>query len=47
MSEYTEVFGIMDEVCGIKRTKDGAFIPLDEGNVDYQEYLKWLEENPK
>ena len=24
--------------------EDGAFIPLDSSNTDYQEYLKWLEE---
>lgn len=26
------------------RNVDGAFIPFDPGNSDYQEYLKWLEE---
>lgn len=26
----------------IKRTNDGAFIPMNEENTDYQEYLKWL-----
>lgn len=25
------------------RTADGAFIPCDPANTDYQEYLKWLE----
>ena len=29
---------------GIIRTTDGACIPFDLGNTDYQEYLKWLEE---
>jgi hypothetical protein len=24
--------------------EDGAFVPLDPANTDYQEYLKWLEE---
>lgn len=26
---------------------DGAWIPVDEGNVDYQAYLAWVEENKK
>lgn len=26
------------------RTTDGASIPFDQANTDYQEYLKWLEE---
>ena len=26
----------------IKRIADGASIPPDESNTDYQEYLKWL-----
>jgi hypothetical protein len=30
-------------VC-IKRIADGACIPLDPDNTDYQAYLKWLEE---
>ena len=28
----------------IKRTTDGAVIPFDPANTDYQAYLKWLEE---
>lgn len=28
----------------VKRLSDSAYIPFDEGNRDYQEYLKWLEE---
>ena len=26
------------------RLLDNAFIPMDEANTDYQEYLKWVAE---
>ena len=29
---------------GIKRLTDGAFIPFNPDNADYQQYLAWLEE---
>jgi hypothetical protein len=28
----------------IKRIVDGAFVPKDPANTDYQAYLKWLAE---
>lgn len=28
----------------IKRLSDNAFIPFDEANVDYQDYLRWIDQ---
>jgi len=28
----------------VQRMSDGAFIPFDGGNRDYQEYLAWCDE---
>jgi len=28
----------------VKRLSDNAFIPMNEKNSDYQEYLTWIEE---
>ena len=32
------------EMQSIIRTTDGACIPFDPANTDYQAYLKWVEE---
>ena len=33
-----------EETNLILRKEDGAFIPFDEENTDYQEYLAWVAE---
>ena len=35
------MLGNIDENI-IKRISDGVFIPKDEDNKDYQEYLEWV-----
>lgn len=37
------VFGGQTEPASIIRLEDGACIPFDADNRDYQEYLRWLE----
>jgi len=34
----------MGNQTSVIRTEDGACIPCDFDNTDYQQYLKWLEE---
>ena len=33
----------LKEEWGVWRVSDGAFIPFDPDNTDYQAYLKWVE----
>lgn len=44
---YTQVWDTMQGQVSdrtIQRDADGAFIPFDPDNVDYQAYLAWLDE---
>jgi len=33
-----------EDIKAIKKIDSNAFIPMDPGNKDYQEYLKWVAE---
>ena len=35
---------IFGEAKSVRRLSDGASIPFDPSNMDYQEYLKWVAE---
>lgn len=44
MSAYKIVNdAVSNKDTGIRRLSDGAFIPFDPDNSDYQKYLAWLE----
>lgn len=40
---YSEMKNAENEIVGILRHEDGAAIPLDPSNSDYQRYLESLE----
>ena len=33
-----------NQITAVHRLSDNAFIPMSEGNTDYQAYLVWLDE---
>jgi hypothetical protein len=36
--------GLTTNPCGVRRISDGANIPFDPDNTDYQKYLAWVAE---
>ena len=45
LTETDSRTGNKSEAPVILRKADGAFIPKDEENTDYQEYLEWAKTN--
>ena len=43
---YKHIKNELDQVENnqIKRIADGAIVPFDEANTDYQQYLEWVAE---
>ena len=39
-----KLLNLLGAVNSVVRLSDGACIPFDPQNVDYQAYLKWVEE---
>jgi hypothetical protein len=47
---YTQIWDTMTNKVSdnmIQRDADGAFVPFDDGNRDYQEYKAWLAKGHK
>ena len=38
------MYKLTSDVNVVKRILDGAYIPFDSANTDYQQYLKWVAE---
>ena len=37
------MYKLVSQLNAVIRTSDGACIPFNPDNTDYQEYLRWLE----
>jgi hypothetical protein len=44
MYKLNPIHPVFGKPESVNRLSDGASIPFDLANTDYQEYLKWLEE---
>jgi hypothetical protein len=44
MYQMHPTHSVFGEVRSVRRLSDGASIPFDPANTDYQAYLKWLAE---
>ena len=38
---------ITNNIESVQRLSDGAFIPFNQANTDYQEYIAWTKASPK
>ena len=45
LGNHTEPSVAGQPINSILRKEDGAWIPKDEANTDYQEYLEWAKTN--
>lgn len=41
---YYKILNENNEIVGIRCADPVLWIPIDEGNSDYQRYLQWVEE---